>query len=457
MRKRSGFLLIWLICAAILAVSGCGIGKPRPRLGCYPTSTPGSRFVSADRLGKHSYGYSPFEKNGITYTCKGGHIDIAHLRISADNTRYITTELYKGMLEGKRDFSFDLTADKSLHIVKLSYPKNWEQSADKEAIAKKVSLELGQYLTFSETTWHEMLTWYGYQTMAIFPEQASAFSWEDMYSNLLGIRLAAQALQDNEHGYNKALTLALDKEMKILGGKSAHFAREAAESVRSQWFEGNVFVSMEKRNLDIGLDDNYVTPMIVPQVCHGAKPMPYPVPDLDISGYGFSMDYQIRPREFEKGRILKIVYPNGDGKTIKPNIHFAKIMDDIRKTTLEKYGDESIVAYDPDKIKENNHIQIAKDAGVKKSELVKTAVIPNIAKQKYADNVTVTNNKKQEVVRAAVETKAEPSIKKQTAVKAAAKANNKKQKTVAAAVLVNSKTSVGESLKSLMSTLESQN
>jgi Protein of unknown function (DUF4056) len=329
----------------VLQTGGCSLSKPRHRLGCYPTSTPGTRFISSDKLGQHGYGFSPFERNGITYTCDGGHIDITHLRIGADNTRYVTDKVYNCLMEGRSEFSFGLAGDKSKHLVKISYPENWGQS-DKERIAREVSQQLGQYLAFTATTWHEMLTWYGYQTMAVFPEFASAFSWEDIYSNLLGTYLSVIAMRNTELDFNQAMTAALDKELIKLGGLSGRQARDAAEMMRGRWFKGSLLVTMKKRNLDIGLDDGYVTPITVPGFCKTDQVVLYPVPSSDVSRYGFSMDYEIFPREYEKKKLLRIVYPHRMGKTIKPAIHFAPIMARIKKSAVRKYGTEVDTPYE---------------------------------------------------------------------------------------------------------------
>ena len=363
--KSIRFLIIGSTCIAVLGVSGCGFGKPRRRLGCYATSTPGTRFISSDKIGKHSYGFNPFEKNGITYACRGGHIDIAHLRIAADNTKYMSEKLYNGMMADQTEFSFGLVADRSKHVVKLSYPDNWQQM-DKESVAREVSLQLGQYVAFSATTWHEVLTWFGYHTMIIIPEQASAFSWEDIYSNLLGTSIAAKAIRDTDHVYNKAMTLAINEELERLGCRSGRVAKKAAEMVRGEWFTGNFMVSMKKRNLDIGIDDGFVTPMIVPGICSEAKPAHHPVPSHDVSQYGFSMEYHIVPKEFEKGKILSIVHHDRKNKTITPDIHYAPIMAHIANIAVEKYGPYAIVPYDPDKAIARELASLTPSSSVKK-------------------------------------------------------------------------------------------
>ena len=375
MNKTVHYLIILLACTLLLT-SSCDTNGPRLRLGCFPTSTPGTRFLSADKLGNHSYGFSPLEKNGITYTCRGGHIDITHLRIGADNTRYMADTLYKGIMKGKTDFSFVLSGDASRHKVKLSYPENWNNQKNK-TIAREVSIQLGQYIAFNATTWHEILTWFGYHTMIIFPEFQSAFSWEDTYSNLLGTRIAAKALQDTEHKFNKAMTLALNEEMENLGACSARDAHKAAQQVRGRWFKGNIAVAIKKRNLDIGLDDGFVTPMIVPDFCLDAKPKPYPAPSPDVSGYGFSMEYRIHPREFERGKIFKIVYPDKKGNTIHPKTHFAPIVAYIKNIAVQKYGSQVATAYDPDAITQQP-LTIAAAPADKKTEIIQLATTPNL-------------------------------------------------------------------------------
>lgn len=325
---------------AVFALVGCSLdGAPRPRLGCYATSTPGTRFIDANGLGKHSYRGSPFENNGIAYTCKGGHIDVTHARIGADNVRYLYNKTKKHLMAGDTKFTYSLNVDRSTYYVTLGYPDNWKNlsKADKEKIADEVSLELSQYFTYTMVTWHEILTWFGFKTMAVLPEFPSAFSWEDNYSNLFGIRLGAQAVQDKEHNYDEAMTIILKRELENLGAQSHTFARSASESMRGKWWDGEIMVDMKERNMDIGLVDGYVTPTLVPDVCPGAKPQSYPVPTAKIlSKYGFKMQLEIEPHEWESGQILKIVYPDGKTKRIQPSTDIPIVMEYLRKDAAKR-------------------------------------------------------------------------------------------------------------------------
>lgn len=314
--------------------------EPRGRIGSYPTPTLGTNFISMD-LGSHSYGFNLSEKNGIVYTCKAGHIDIAHSRKVVDWTAFLASKTFKKLMENETRFSFKLK-EPSLYFVEFTYPENWGELRQKEHIVYDISVKLGQYLAYTASTWHEILTWFGYKFTGIFPEFPSAFSWEDSFSNSFGSHIGVLALQDTQHTFDEAVTLALDGELKKLDIQPVDVAIGTARKVRGKWFSGDLFfVSMKKRNLDIGIDDGYVTPTIIPNLCKckGAKPQPYPAPSLDfLSEYGFSMKLEIEPRVWESEEILKIVYLDGNGKRIQPNIHFAEIMDVIEKQATQEVG-----------------------------------------------------------------------------------------------------------------------
>jgi hypothetical protein len=336
MRITKQTILGGLAIGFVLAVGGCFSigGEPRPRLAGYPASTVGSRFLDANGLGRHSYGLSFPENAGMAYTCRGGHIDIDHLRIAADYTKYLSEKTYPRLLKGDKKFTFALNVDPSKYFVKLDYPDNWEYlpKEDREKISKEVSIEIGEYLTFTMVNWHEILTWYGFRSVGFFPEFPSAFSWEDVYSNLLGTRLAAQAIKDTSRRYDEAMTILIKNELETLGVQSAATSRNASEKMRGKWFSGIALPDIKERNMDIGLDDGFVTPTLVPDVCPDAKPQSYPAPTLDsFHKYGFSITLEVEPRIWEQHGILKAVYPKGDGTRIKLPEHFPLIIDNMRE------------------------------------------------------------------------------------------------------------------------------
>ena len=328
-----------------ILLAGCSINifAPRPRMGTLPTPPPGPRFSDPNNLGKHSYYFNPFEVDGIVYTCNAGHIDLTHVRWNADYTRYLTKKTYKTLLKKRKGFSLNLAWEPSTHKIEFSYPENWDDLSkkEKEKIADEISFQVGPYISFNATLWHEILTWFGTHFAGFEPEFNSAFSWEDMYSNLLGVKLGIEAINDPNHDYDTALTLAIDRELKRLGVRSRSVAIHAVEKMRGKWFRGYLNIHTMKKNMDIGLDDGYVSPILAPGICDDAEPEPLAVPTIDLlSKYGYSIKYEIRPNVWEEGKIFKVVYPNGKGKRIQPDKHYPIIMDYIRKQAVEKYGYE---------------------------------------------------------------------------------------------------------------------
>jgi hypothetical protein len=94
---------------------------------------------------------------------------------------------------------------------------------------------------------------------------------------------------------------------------------------------------MKQRNMDIGLDDGYVTPVLVPDICEGATPQSYPAPKLDLLyNLGFEMLLEVKPAEFEKNSILSIIYPDGGGNKIRFPDDLPKIMDHTRAEAIKR-------------------------------------------------------------------------------------------------------------------------
>ena len=320
--------------------------KPNIQLGTLPSPTMWTNYLDPNHLGVHRYKFNLTEKNGIVYTCKAGHIDIYHVREAADWTAFLTAKTFKHLNNNDAEFSFKLK-EGAICFVQLTYPQMWEDMSPKgkEHIAYNISIGLGQYFAYTAETWHEIVTWYGYKSGGIYPEFPSAFSWEDNFSNLLGRYIGVLGLVDTEHAYDEAVTIALNKELEKLGIQPAAVARRAVEHMKGLWFSGNPLVPeyMKKRNFDIGIDDGFVTPSIVPDICEyeGIKARSYRLPTLDcLSKYGFSMKFEIELREWEKNRILSIIYPDKEarGRRIEPVKDFAAIMSHIMKEAEKKYG-----------------------------------------------------------------------------------------------------------------------
>jgi len=328
---------------AISAVSflftGCTVtNHPRPRPGSYASSTIKVKFIDEDKLGSHNFGSFVGENDGIAYTCKGGDIDIAHLRIAADNVYYLYNKITKHLENGDTDFDYKLNTDSSSFKVHITYPpgfKNWSAARQRKVI-DEVALDASQYCTWNMVTWHEVLTWFGMRAFIVVPQFESAFSWEDSYSNLLGTILGARAIRHPDNNFNADMTAVLKDELKSLGVQPAGVAYYASEKMRDKWFTGSVDVHIQLRNFDLGLDDGYVSPCLVPDICPTAKPLPQPVPKLDIAKrYGFKFDLQITGHGLASHHCFEAVFPNGNDGPIIPAKHMPIIMKCIRAEAKE--------------------------------------------------------------------------------------------------------------------------
>ena len=350
-------ILVALLVAAFL-LTGCGrppnlvdehgVGRPRPRTGRYATATVGgATYLDLDEAGTHCY-YTcgSLERNGIVYTCRAGHIDLAHVRKSADWTAYAAEKTLAVIEQGQTQFSLKVS-DPVRYFVTLRYPCDWSERPpeDRAQIAREAAIALGQYLGFSTSAWHEIITWFGYRNVLLYPEFPSAFSWEDSFSDLLGSHLGAAALRDTEHPYNKAMTLVLRNELEMLGAQPKEVAMKASRQVEGNWYvSGFLFlVQMNKRNLDLGVDDGYITPWIVRDLeeCPDAEPLSYPVPSLTtLCKLGFAVTVEIEPGGLEKSKILQVAYPDPNQRTdrIVPELHFRPIMEHIRWEAIEESG-----------------------------------------------------------------------------------------------------------------------
>lgn len=327
-----------IVCFSVLLLmwsGGCHhSSKPRLRLGAFFGSPGGMPFPDPNDLGRHNYASASGEKLGMVYTCRGGFIDIGHVREAADRTAYLTSITFKHLMLGHSQYTFQVV-EPSRYTVRLVYPEGWDELtiAEREAIARELSALLGQYFARTSLVWHEIVTWYGFSSTWIFSENISAFSWEDMYSDLLGTRLAVRALLDEQRSYNDAMTMLIDEALLELDVQSPDVARKAANAIYGKWYRGGYyfFVEMIERSFDAGLDDGWITPWRVEGICPDTQPQSYLVPNPDfLDEYGFQLDLEMESRVLEKHRIyrdLKLDY----SRLIRPEVHFPELLEHIKK------------------------------------------------------------------------------------------------------------------------------
>ncbi|MEM9174726.1 MAG: DUF4056 domain-containing protein [Myxococcota bacterium] len=227
---------------------------------------------SPDDVGRHVYDAGQnaqdvligSEKNGLVYTCRGGFLDIAHVRDYADWTLYLATEFGRHLETGGR---IVLPAGEGgLRTIVL-------QPVDPRHIAalgrRELSAALAVSTAFRLSIWHEIATWYGWSSFDLFPERVSAFSPEDLYSNLLGAKLASAIINSgndlSETLFNEAMDAWLAQSMRFLGAVPAPLGESMMDAVDGLWWDSTARLPdpalVLRRNFDVGLRQ---APWIVP-------------------------------------------------------------------------------------------------------------------------------------------------------------------------------------------------
>lgn len=157
-----------------------------------------SNVVDPDNTGKHHYNDSwkstlttltgmDSEHDGIIYTRRGGFIDLAHVRDTADNTLWLFSQIWPAL---GRATTIKMSDELGQRIIRLRH-----FSPPESTLARyNLSVNLAAYLAFQLAAWHEVAQWYGFESVPGYPETVSAFSPEDLYSNLLGARMATDIL-----------------------------------------------------------------------------------------------------------------------------------------------------------------------------------------------------------------------------------------------------------------------
>ncbi|WP_025631661.1 DUF4056 domain-containing protein [Vibrio parahaemolyticus] len=190
----------------------------------------GSESVSGSLLGLNE------EANGIIFTEQGGFIDTAHVRDTADYTYYLFTlnQHYLG-----RAAHLDLPEE--LRVRRIRWYEQKKQLIEKEKLER--SAQAAALTAFRLAQWHEIAQWFGMVSVSGFKELASTFSSEDLYSNMLGAKLAKQVLLDNpeldQTGFSKAMDTAFKQALKDLKAQSKAVTKEKIQQLDGDWWDSS--------------------------------------------------------------------------------------------------------------------------------------------------------------------------------------------------------------------------
>ena len=202
-----------------------------------------NNMLDQNHLGNHLYndGSQPVlkqlfdwseEKNGLVCTQKGGFIDIAHVRDTADYTFYLFKQMPNYLGSGK---SLSLPAE--LRNREIFFPKNETRVSINEQI------KLAGLIAFRLAQWHEIAQWFGYESAFSIPETVSAFSPEDLYSNMLGAIIAMQVLRGNPQMDKEQFATQFQQQLShnliALGIVDKETATEKIKALDGTWWDSH--------------------------------------------------------------------------------------------------------------------------------------------------------------------------------------------------------------------------
>lgn len=160
--------------------------------------------LNADDIGPHAFsaglfsyvkespgGRSGGENNGQIYTRLGGFIDLAHVRDTADNTIILFYKIYKQLGE---DAKIALPSEIGPRYIQLKrFDTQYLDPLQRWDLAASMAARLGYFMAES----HEIAQWHGYRSWPLWSEEVSAYSPDDIYSNMLGAKIALALISNN--------------------------------------------------------------------------------------------------------------------------------------------------------------------------------------------------------------------------------------------------------------------
>ena len=230
--------------------------------------------ASVDALGAHSYGAAGAlrETNGLIYTQRGGFVDTGHARDYADLTAHLMVKLEPLLARGEG----------TLYLSPMGGDVRVRVHSKPTDDASHASALLAQRIAFELSIWAEILQYYGHSLSRGVDEIYSAFTPEDVYSNLLGTYVGVAAVT-SELPYNQAVDLVFKDTLRLLGAVPSADTRRILEGLAGVWWQKEVAwpspgLAM-KRSFEIG-------PQIAPVLPPSSAPpdvLVLEVPETDVS------------------------------------------------------------------------------------------------------------------------------------------------------------------------------
>ena len=296
-----------------------------------------------DRLGLHAYKEQNIntEMNGLIYTCRGGTIDIAHIRDYADWTAYLYFRIRKVLGSSALIPLPPEAASRDILLRPIAAELT-------ESERNELAIVLAQRIAFALSVWHEIVTWYGHASVELFSERVSSFSPEDNYSNLLGAQIGADALRQGGN-FDRAVDEQLEKMVFDLAPLLPGQTKKTFNTVDGLWWDRTKQMPdtqmVIRRNVDYG---DTIQPWIIsdkysPFCSQRDEPVAeFEVPRVGPQGIDLKSLYELRFR-VDRNAVPRFPLPDTDRLWVNEN-DFPFILARIRREVKKEfgpYGDQS--------------------------------------------------------------------------------------------------------------------
>jgi hypothetical protein len=226
----------------------------------------------------------------------------------------------------KKSSGFSESSEGSTDHIEFTYPLNWNQVTNEQK--KEMSLQIAEYVAFNSMVWHEMLTWYHARLFAAMDDFESAFSWEDVFCDLYGAKVAVQSIKmggDFAENVTNLTRQQLD-EWQVVPMEEAH---RISHTVKGVWWDRHMpslHSNIYMRGMDIGCDGS-ITAVLIPGFYDG-PPAKLEAPKLDsLDRYGLQMKYTITSIYSQGDKLKEIAGVD----VIEPRRDFCKIIAELQK------------------------------------------------------------------------------------------------------------------------------
>lgn len=188
----------------------------------------GDQSLSASLLGMSD------EQNGLLFTARAGFIDSAHVRDTADFTFYLFRQ---NLATLGQEAKISLPAE--LRVRQIHWRAKDTVLSEQERITR--SAQAASLVAFQLAQWHEIAQWFGLTSVGGFHELASAFSPEDLYSNMLGAVLAQEVLLAHPTATKKQFEQEFDRHFRAkltqLEVQSAAVTKQKIQQLEGIWWD----------------------------------------------------------------------------------------------------------------------------------------------------------------------------------------------------------------------------